>query len=48
MDEKVYEAICDVCSQPFTTNDEDAAICPACWKEIVGDNEGEGTDEAAE
>lgn len=45
MEEKQYEAICEICSQPFETNDEEDTICPACWQTIVGEHEGTGTDD---
>jgi len=45
MEEKKYESICDRCSKPFMTNDEDITICDECWKKIIGENEGKGSNE---
>lgn len=42
MEEKQYENICDVCSKPFISTDEDATVCPDCWEKIVGSEEGKG------
>ena len=45
MEDKLYENICDICSKPFLTDDEDATICDKCWEKILGENEGKGSDE---
>lgn len=45
MDEK-FEIICDECSQPFESADEEATLCPDCWCKLVG-LEGEGLGEDA-
>ena len=44
MDEK-FEIICEECSKPFESVDEEATLCPECWERIVGlENEGLGED----
>lgn len=44
MEEKEFENICDNCSKPFTSTDEEATLCPECWAEIVGSEEGVGNE----
>ena len=41
-----YEAICENCSKPFETNDEEEVLCPECWKAMQDKNEGLGENEA--
>ena len=41
MEEK-FENICDNCSKPFTSTDEEAKICPECLEKIIGSEEGKG------
>ena len=45
MDEKEFECICDECSKPFTSDDEEATLCPDCWQTMIGEHEGEGANE---
>ena len=39
-----YECICQNCSKPFVSTDEDAELCPECWGEIIK-GEGKGEEE---
>lgn len=49
MEDKMFEAICQECSKPFETPDEDAEYCPDCWAKLVSlDNEGIGEDSPVE
>lgn len=45
MDEKEFECICDECSKPFPSDDEEATLCPDCWKVMIGEHEGKGANE---
>lgn len=43
---ETYEIICEECGNTFESNDEEATLCPECWKKIVS-LEGEGLGEEA-
>lgn len=43
MEKKEFETICQECSKPFKTTDEDQVVCKDCWKKIVNlSSEGRG------
>lgn len=41
-----FECICQNCSKPFVSTDEDAELCPECWNAAMGENEGIGEEKA--
>lgn len=43
----MIEKICDECSKPFETIDDEATMCPECWQKAI-DMEGEGKGEDKE
>lgn len=41
----MIEQICEECSQPFETIDEEATLCPECWSKLIDlTDEGKGED----
>lgn len=44
---ETFEIICEECGKSFESEDEEATLCPDCWKKIVSlEDEGLGEDAA--
>lgn len=42
---EMFENVCQECSKPFTTTDENAEVCMDCWTALISENfknEGKG------
>lgn len=41
--EDKFEIVCDECSKTFESMDEDATLCPECWRALISEM-GDGED----